>query len=116
MSACARSRYQRLEDLSSHSLASICGQDRHAPDMTIGQEPAGGDRLTVCIEDHRMQADRIRLIPFEFLRNALLGHEDRLSDPSGVLLQFGPASEHQSELSGWRIHGSGKRHDPALHG
>ncbi len=79
------------------ALSAPAGKHRHAADVPIGEQPAGADRIACRILGEYMLAGGIELVPFEFLRHALLLHEHRQAHrPQGVAVAR-PVGVTQSE-------------------
>ena len=71
----ARASDQPVQNGLSDTAPAPCRADRHAADMTVGQQPPGADRLSGGIQCQGMNRYRIVSIPFECFRDLLLDDE-----------------------------------------
>ena len=90
MPALARQHDEPLEDGAAHALVAPLLQHRHPADMAVGQQTAGADRLSAFRARERVHGNRVVLVQFHLLRNALLLHEHRKSDRSGLRARLAP--------------------------
>jgi rhamnose utilization protein RhaD (predicted bifunctional aldolase and dehydrogenase) len=67
---------QFRQERTSHPVPAPCGEHGHAPDVAVGQQAAGANRLSVARRCQHVQAERIELVPLERERHALLADED----------------------------------------
>ena len=79
MAAAARLFHQRLQQQRACVLAAPGFEHRHAPDMAVGQQAGGADRLTVGGMRERVLAMRILVVVLQLQRHALLVHEHRFA-------------------------------------
>ena len=69
---------------------------RHAADVTIGQQPAGGDGASVAVSE-RVDAVRVVLVHLELWRHALLLDEHGEADALRLALRALPVEQSEFE-------------------
>ncbi|HZF15135.1 MAG TPA: hypothetical protein VE046_04240 [Steroidobacteraceae bacterium] len=71
---------QPSQQLRSHTVSPVGGQNCEAANLTEGVEPPRANCVTVRRPRERMNADRVRGIPFFMLRDALFLDKDGAPD------------------------------------
>ncbi len=91
---------QCIQQCRTNALPSPHFQNRHSPDVSVWQQPAGSNCLTGVDHGERMHANRIEFIHLDLYGNALLFDEHRLPDRHGQGSCELPGEEPDLHLDG----------------
>jgi hypothetical protein len=86
---------ERFQDLSAQPVPAVIRKDCHPANVSVREQPPGGDRLTRRCSDQRVQALSVCSIPFKGFRNALLEYKDRLAHCASLSLKIRPGPQSQ---------------------
>lgn len=94
-----------LQDCGAHAEAPPRWQDRHSPDMAVGQYPSGPNGRAQRVQRQGVNAGPVVFVPFEGLGYALLVDENPAPHGGQALRLHRPGHEMHAKRS--RIHGHG---------
>src|SRR5690606_31505931 len=89
-------RSKGAKDARADAAAAPRPEDRHAPDVSIRQQPSRADRR-IAVERHGVDAPCVHFVELDVRRHGLLFHEHREADRRGVSARVFPGKQLEAQ-------------------